>query len=59
MGKNLFKAKKGKNNIIIGGYAFLLATYAARIPLEEILIFNIKGNNEQLILDDISRYGAK
>ena len=59
MGKNIAKAKDTKKKIIIWWYAFLLAVYASKIPLDEIIIFNIKGNNEQSILDDIQRYAPK
>ncbi len=59
MGKNLFKAKTTQPKIIIWWYAFLLSVYASKIPLDEIIIFNIRGGNEQSILDDIQRYGVK
>jgi hypothetical protein len=59
MGKNIAKAKDTKKKIVIWWYAFLLAVYASKIPLDEIIIFNIKGNNEQSILDDIQRYAHK
>lgn len=58
-GKNIFKLKNNKPKIIIGGYAFLLSIYADRIPLDEIVVFNIRGNNEQSILDDIQWYANK
>ena len=59
VGKNIAKAKETKKKIIIGGYAFLLSVYANKIPLDEIIIFNIRGSNEQSILDDIQRYAPK
>ncbi len=59
VGKNIAKAKESPKKIIIGGYAFLLSVYANKIPLDEIIIFNIRGNNEQSILDDIQRYAPK
>lgn len=55
-GKNIFKLKNNGPKIIIWWYAFLLAIYAEGFPLDEIIIFNIRGNNEQSILDDIQRY---
>lgn len=55
-GKNIFKLKNSAPKIIIGWYAFLLAIYAECISLDEIIVFNIRGNNEQSILDDIQRY---
>ncbi len=58
-GKNIFKLKNNNPKIIIWGYAFLLAVYAECIALDEIIIFNIRGNNEQSILDDIQRYANK
>ncbi len=58
-GKNIFKLKNNKPKIIIGWYAFLLSVYAECISLDEIIIFNIRGNNEQSILDDIQRYANK
>ena len=59
MGKNIAKAKWVNKKIIIGWYAFLLSIYANKIPLDEIIIFNIRGSNEQSILDDIQRYAPK
>jgi len=58
-GKNIFKLKNDNPKIIIWWYAFLLAVYAECIPLDEIIIFNIRGNNEQSILDDIQWYANK
>ncbi len=58
-GKNIFKLKNNKPKIIIGWYAFLLSIYAECISLDEIIIFNIRGNNEQSILDDIQWYANK
>lgn len=55
-GKNIFKLKNNNPKIIIWGYAFLLAVYAEAFSLDEIIIFNIRGNNEQSILNDIQRY---
>ena len=58
-GKNIFKLKNNNPKIIIGGYAFLLSIYAECISLDEIIIFNIRGNNEQSILNDIQWYANK
>ncbi len=59
VGKNILKLKNQEKSVIIGWYAFLLALYSENIPLDEIVIFNIRGNNEQSILDDIQRYANK
>lgn len=59
VGKNIAKAKESEKKIIIWWYAFLLSVYASKIPLDEIIIFNIRGSNEQSILDDIQRYAPK
>lgn len=57
VGKNIFKAKQEKGDkILIGGYSFLLYAYANKIPLDEILIFNVNGPSKQQILDDIRWY---
>ncbi|PJA48057.1 MAG: hypothetical protein CO170_03800 [candidate division SR1 bacterium CG_4_9_14_3_um_filter_40_9] len=57
VGKNIFKAKQEKGSkILIGGYSFLLYAYANKIPLDEILIFNVNGPSKQQILDDIRWY---
>lgn len=58
-GKNIFKLKNNNPKIIIGGYAFLLSIYAECISLDEIIVFNIRGNNEQSILNDIQWYANK
>ena len=58
-GKNIFKLKNNNPKIIIGWYAFLLSVYAECISLDEIIVFNIRGNNEQSILNDIQWYANK
>jgi hypothetical protein len=59
MWKNLFKAKSEKAKIIIWWYMFILSVYASKIPLDEIIVFNIRWGNEQSILEDILRYANK
>jgi hypothetical protein len=58
-GKNIFKLKNNSKKIVIWGYAFLLAVYADNISLDEIIVFNIRGNNEQSILNDMQWYANK
>jgi hypothetical protein len=55
-GKNIYKANKKTAKIVIGGYNFLMMCYAQKVPFDEILVWNIRGNQSQLILDDIARY---
>lgn len=56
VGKNIFKAKTKGNKVIIGGNNFLLQMYSSKIAIDKVLVFNIKGNNEKYILDDICWY---
>ena len=56
VGKNLYKAKKKFAKILVGGYNFLMMSYAQNISFDHLLIWNIKGPQSQLILDDIVRY---
>lgn len=55
-GKNMYKANKKTAKIVIGGYNFLMMCYAQKVQFDEILVWNIRGNQSQLILDDITRY---
>lgn len=56
VGKNLYKAKKKFAKILVGGYNFLMMSYAQNLSFDHLLIWNIKGPQSQLILDDIVRY---
>jgi len=56
VGKNIFKAKNSWNKIIIGWYSFLLYLYSSKINVDDLIVFNIKWGNEQLILNDVFRY---
>jgi hypothetical protein len=58
-GKNIYKANKTHAKIVIGGYNFLMMCYAQKVPFDEILIRNVRGNQSKLILDDIVRYAPK
>jgi hypothetical protein len=55
-GKNIYKANKKTAKIVIGGYHFLMMCYAQKVQFDEIFVRNIRGNQSQLILDDLMRY---
>ena len=57
--KNLFKAKQQGTKIIIWGYAFLLQLFAQKIAISELIIYNNKGKQQDLIFSDILRYGKE
>ncbi len=58
-GKNLFKAKQQGCKIIIGGYNFLLQLFAQKIAISQLIIYNSKWNQQDLIFSDIVRYGQE
>lgn len=57
--KNLFKAKQQGNKIIIGGYNFLLQLFAEKIAISQMIIYNSRWNQQDLIFSDILRYGQE
>ncbi|MDO4713585.1 MAG: hypothetical protein Q4B28_02840 [bacterium] len=58
-GKNLFKAKQQGTKIIIGGYHFLLQLFAQKVAISRLIVYNSKGKDENLIFNDILRYGSE
>ncbi|MDD2537279.1 MAG: 3'-5' exonuclease [Candidatus Absconditabacteria bacterium] len=58
-GKNIFKAKKKLAKIIVGGYNFLMMCYAQGLVFDETIIWNVRGAQANLILDDVLWYAAK
>lgn len=58
-GKNLYKAKQQWTKVIIGGYNFLLQLFAEKIAISQLIIYNSKWNQQDLIFSDIMRYGQE
>ena len=59
VGKNLFKAKQQWPKIIIWWYNFLLQLFAQKIAISQLIIYNNKWNQQDLIYSDILRYGQE
>jgi len=59
VGKNLFKAKQQWAKIIIWGYNFLLQLFAQKIAISQLIIYNNKWNQQDLIFSDIIWYGKQ
>lgn len=57
-GKNIFKAQSKWQKIMIWGYQFLLNVFSNWIKVDKLIVYNIKGNNESYILDDIKWYAT-
>ena len=57
--KNIFKAKQQWAKIIIWGYNFLLQLFAQKIAISQLIIYNNKWNQQDLIYSDILRYGQE
>lgn len=45
--------------VVIGGYNFLLQLFAEKIAISQLIIYNSKGNQQDLIFSDILRYGQE
>jgi hypothetical protein len=58
-GKNIYKANKKAAKIVLGGYNFLMMCYAQKVPFDEIWVWNIRGAQSQLIIDDVLWYGNR
>ena len=57
--KNIFKAKQQWAKIIIWWYNFLLQLFAQKIAISQLIIYNNKWNQQDLIYSDILRYGQE
>ena len=58
-GKNLFKAKSQGAKVIIWGYNFLLQLFAQKLAISQLIVYNSKGGQQDLIFNDIVRYGRE
>ena len=58
-GKNLFKAKFQGAKVIIWGYNFLLQLFAQKLAISQLIVYNSKGGQQDLIFNDIGRYGRE
>jgi hypothetical protein len=58
-GKNMYKANKKQKKILVGGYNFLMMCYAQKVRFDEILVWNVRGSNSELILSDVKWYQPK
>lgn len=58
-GKNLFKAKTQGAKVIIWGYNFLLQLFAQKLAISQLIVYNSKGAQQDLIFNDIVRYGRE
>ena len=58
-GKNLFKAKSQGAKVIIWGYNFLLQLFAQKLAISQLIVYNSKGGQQDLIFNDIGRYGRE
>ncbi|MDR3169483.1 MAG: hypothetical protein LBU27_07180 [Candidatus Peribacteria bacterium] len=58
-GKNMYKANKKQKKILVGGYNFLMMCYAQKIRFDEILVWNVRGSNSEVILSDVKWYQPK
>lgn len=57
--KNLFKTKQQGCKIIIGGYQFLLQLFAQKVAISQLIVYNSKGSQQDLIFSDILWYGRE
>lgn len=58
-GKNLFKAKTQGPKVLIGGYNFLLQLFAQKLAISQLIVYNSKWSQQELIFNDILRYGRE
>lgn len=58
-GKNIYKANKKLKKIVVGGYNFLMMCYAQQVRFDEILVWNVRGAQSDLILDDVMWYRSQ
>ena len=58
-GKNIYKAKKNPKKIVVWWYNFLMMCYAQKVKFDQLIIWNIKWAQSNLILADMQRYSPE
>lgn len=58
-GKNIYKAQKKQNKVVVGWYNFLMMCYAQKIKFDQLIIWNIKWAQSDLIITDMQWYAPE
>ena len=58
-GKNIYKAQKNQNKVVVGWYNFLMMCYAQKIKFDQLIIWNIKWAQSDLIVTDMQWYAPE
>lgn len=58
-GKNIYKAKKNSKKIVVWWYNFLMMCYAQKVKFDQLIIWNIKWAQSNLIIADMQRYSPE
>ena len=58
-GKNIYKAQKSQKKIVVWWYNFLMMCYAQKVLFDQLIIWNIKWAQSDLIITDMQRYSPK
>ena len=57
--KNIYKAQRNKKKIVVWWYNFLMMCYAQQVSFDQLIVWNIKWAQSDLILTDMQRYSQK
>ena len=57
--KNTYKAQKNEKKIVVWWYNFLMMCYAQNVKFDQLIIWNIKWAQSDLILTDMQRYSPE
>ena len=57
--KNIYKAQKNEKKVMVWGYNFLMMCYAQKVKFDQLIIWNIKWAQSDLILTDMQRYSPE
>ena len=57
--KNIYKAHMNDKKIVVWGYNFLMMCYAQKVIFDQLIIWNIKWAQSELILTDMQRYAPE
>ena len=57
--KNIYKAQKNQKKVVVWWYNFLMMCYAQQVKFDQLIIWNIKWAQSDLILTDMQRYSPE
>jgi hypothetical protein len=58
-GKNIYKAQRNQKKVVVWWYNFLMMCYAQKVKFDQLIIWNIRWAQSDLILTDMQWYSPE